>query len=282
LLGSGFQRRTFPLLCVQNCPRSQVPASHSKSSQRLYRSCPLTHSLLNKLIQSSSYVTTYGQWASLFWCQPIIWGTRPVRQLRLCWCGAPSLTRGRVCHIQLLLVLASAVVLLAPSRPLTIFLFFPWLRRVLKWSFLFEERRGRTSTGYSPSTGEWLRSLSLTHSLHRLVSRSLCVGIKHPSGPYDQIFITVRQLRLCWCGALSLTRGWACRLQLLLVIASAVILGSRVPWDSIPYFTVSDSRLPLSSPTTRSAAVKVFDPASTRDSTCELTGLAYNISARTA
>jgi hypothetical protein len=34
----------------------------------------------------------------------------------------------------------------------------------------------------------------------------------------------------------------------------------RVPWDSRPYFTVSDS-----SPTTRRAAVEVFDPASTRD-----------------
>jgi hypothetical protein len=40
----------------------------------------------------------------------------------------------------------------------------------------------------------------------------------------------------------------------------------RVPWDSRPYFTVSNSRLPfLSSPTTRRATVEVFDPASTRD-----------------
>jgi hypothetical protein len=39
----------------------------------------------------------------------------------------------------------------------------------------------------------------------------------------------------------------------------------RVPWDSLPYFTLSDSRLPfLSPPTTRRATVKVFDPASTR------------------
>jgi hypothetical protein len=37
------------------------------------------------------------------------------------------------------------------------------------------------------------------------VSRPVCLGIKHPSGAYDQIFITVRQLRVC--GALSLTRG---------------------------------------------------------------------------
>jgi hypothetical protein len=40
----------------------------------------------------------------------------------------------------------------------------------------------------------------------------------------------------------------------------------RVPWDSRPYFTVSDLRLPfLSPPTTLRATVEVFDPAATRD-----------------
>jgi hypothetical protein len=39
----------------------------------------------------------------------------------------------------------------------------------------------------------------------------------------------------------------------------------RVPWDSWPYFTVSDLRLSFSSPpTTRRVTVEVFDPASTR------------------
>jgi hypothetical protein len=39
----------------------------------------------------------------------------------------------------------------------------------------------------------------------------------------------------------------------------------RVPWDLRPYFTVSDSRFPFSSPpTTRRVTVEVFDPASTR------------------
>jgi hypothetical protein len=39
----------------------------------------------------------------------------------------------------------------------------------------------------------------------------------------------------------------------------------RVLWDSPPYFTVSDLRLPFSSPpTTRRVTVEVFDPASTR------------------
>jgi hypothetical protein len=40
----------------------------------------------------------------------------------------------------------------------------------------------------------------------------------------------------------------------------------RVPWDSRPYFTVSDLRLTFSSPpTTPRVTVEVFDPASTRE-----------------
>jgi hypothetical protein len=41
------------------------------------------------------------------------------------------------------------------------------------------------------------------------------------------IFITVRQLLICWCGTFCLTRGPVCRLQLLLVRASTVIHGSE-------------------------------------------------------
>jgi hypothetical protein len=78
-------------------------------------------------------------------------------------------------------------------------------------------------------------SLSLSLMLRPTVSRSVCRGIKHPSGAYDQIFITVKQLRVCWCGAFSLTRGRVCRLELLLAFARAVILRSesRGTWDHI-------------------------------------------------
>jgi hypothetical protein len=41
-------------------------------------------------------------------------------------------------------------------------------------------------------------------------------------------------------------------------------------WDSRPYFTVSDLRLPFSSPPrTRRVTVEVFDPASTRVTDCK-------------
>jgi hypothetical protein len=70
-------------------------------------------------------------------------------------------------------------------------------------------------------------SLSLSLMLRPTVSQPVYLGIKHPSGAYDQIFITVTQLRVCWYGALSLTRGRVCRLQLPLALTSALILGSE-------------------------------------------------------
>jgi hypothetical protein len=46
--------------------------------------------------------------------------------------------------------------------------------------------------------------------------RPVCLGVKHPSGAQDQIFITVRQLQVFLCGAPSLRRGRVCLSQLLL------------------------------------------------------------------
>jgi hypothetical protein len=97
-------------------------------------------------------------------------------------------------------------------------------------------------------------------------SRPVCLGIKHPSGAYDQIFY------FCQTVAGLLIRGALSdeRMGLSFTIAAGLRQRShsriRVPWDSRPYFTVSDSRLPFSShPTTRRITVEVFYPASTRE-----------------
>jgi hypothetical protein len=57
----------------------------------------------------------------------------------------------------------------------------------------------------------WIWVLSLSLILWPTVSRPVYHGIKHPSGAYDEIFITVRQLRVCWYWVLSLTSGLVTR-----------------------------------------------------------------------
>jgi hypothetical protein len=72
-----------------------------------------------------------------------------------------------------------------------------------------------------------LATVTVKVMLRPTVSRPVCLRLKHTSESYDQIFIPVRELRVCCCEALSLTRGRVCRLQLLLALASTVILGSE-------------------------------------------------------
>jgi hypothetical protein len=57
------------------------------------------------------------------------------------------------------------------------------------------------------------------------VSQSLLVS--SPILSQDQIFVTVRQLRVGWGWVPSLIRGRVCRLQLTMVLANAVILVSE-------------------------------------------------------
>jgi hypothetical protein len=59
------------------------------------------------------------------------------------------------------------------------------------------------------------------------ISRPVCLGVKHRSVTQDQIIVTIRQFRLRWCGAPSFNIERVCSLQLTMVLARAVTLGSN-------------------------------------------------------
>jgi hypothetical protein len=120
-------------------------------------------------------------------------------------------------------------------------------------------------TTASSCTTECVLSLSLSVKIRPTVSRPVYLGIKHPSGAYDQIFITVRQLWVCWCGTLSLTKGRVCRLQLLLASPAQSFSDSSPVGLATVFYCLRFETSILSRPTTRRATVEVFNPVSTRD-----------------
>jgi hypothetical protein len=159
---------------------------------------------------------------------------------RLNFCGhspyvTSSLTRGWVCHLQLLLVLASAVILRSESHgnhdhvslsrlpqlggpgPR---LYIPQeqgdpvtpqaLGSLFVVTYDTQGYGGGIRTRLHTENCSLSRRLSLM--LRPTVSRPVYLGIKHPSQAYDKILITLRQLRVCLYGTLSLTRGWVSRL----------------------------------------------------------------------
>jgi hypothetical protein len=126
------------------------------------------------------------------------------RQLQVCYIVVPSLTRGRLCNLLLLLVLANTVPLGSESR---------WTQdHILFSQFLRLPQLGR------PGPHIYIPQLKLKLKLiynQQSVGQSVLVSGTH-LGPRDQFFflleIVLRQLRLCYFIAPSLTREWVCNL----------------------------------------------------------------------
>jgi hypothetical protein len=158
-----------------------------------------------------------------------------VWQLRFCFCGAPTLTRGRVflCICYWPLPVQSLGL-----RPFGLETIFYGLRSETSLSIASYDSQGHGG-GNRPRlhTGYWLAAMSLSLSLmlRPTVSRPVFPGIKHPSAAYDQIVITAWELRFCFCKAPSMTRGWACILYVLLALASAVLGSEALCLETIFY-----------------------------------------------
>jgi hypothetical protein len=82
-------------------------------------------------------------------------------------------------------------------------------------------------------THEHVNTVEVEVNLRPTVSLPVSLGVRPPSGTSDQFFFlldsSIRQLRVCYFVAPSLTRGRFCNLlvQLLLGLARAVTLGSK-------------------------------------------------------
>jgi hypothetical protein len=172
----------------------------------------------------------------------------------VCWFGALSMMRGRVCRLQLLLALTSAVILGSVSLGTQ----DPTLLSQI-WNSPFRHHLRLEGWRWRYSTPPPHGSLTSNEVTLRLtVSQSISVGVEPHLELMTRYLLLFDSYGLVFVGrplwredgSVFLYATGPCQRSLSRV---------RVPWDSRAYFTVSGLRLPFSSPlTTRRVTVEVL------------------------
>jgi hypothetical protein len=106
-----------------------------------------------------------------------------------------------------------------------LFLFFPLLYLVL-FILRFLHLNLGASFPFILLTANCLGQVKLKVTLRLTVSQSASLGVEPHLGLMTR-YLTIWQLRSCFCGASSLTRGRVCLLYTLLGLPNAVFLGSE-------------------------------------------------------
>jgi hypothetical protein len=129
---------------------------------------------------------------------------------------------------------------------------------------IYNTLKVNTSTTELPWTKSSWRILSnkVKVTLRLTVSQSVSLGVEPHLGLMTRYLLLFDSYGIVFLGRPLWRKG-----SLAFVYAvgprQRSLYGVRLPWDSWPYFTVSDLRLPFSSPhTTRRVMVEVFEPAS--------------------
>jgi hypothetical protein len=151
------------------------------------------------------------------WCQALMWDLWSDFYYFLGSSGffyvGCSPWRGQVCSLKLLLILASTAILVSESCGTYDHIFLSWVRDSLNLGamspYLYHPGTGQSS--YTPMHWimDWWSKSKVVVMLQLMVSWPVSLGVRHPPGAHDQIFVTVRQLQVCWCDGWLWQGDWS-------------------------------------------------------------------------